>query len=45
MSDNTLRIIPLGGLGEVGKNCLAVEFAEDILLVDCGQEFPENEIF
>ena len=35
-----LRIIPLGGLGEVGKNMTAFEFGDDIVVVDCGSIFP-----
>ena len=36
MNDHNLRIIPLGGLGEVGKNMLAVEYGENILVIDAG---------
>jgi ribonuclease J len=43
-SDIKLRIIPLGGLGEVGKNMMAYEYGEDILLVDTGLMFPENDM-
>ncbi|MBM3153544.1 MAG: ribonuclease J, partial [Chloroflexi bacterium] len=39
-----LRIVPLGGLGEVGKNMMAYEYGEDILLVDAGLMFPENDM-
>jgi ribonuclease J len=39
---NTLRVIPLGGLGEVGMNCLALETDEDLLVIDCGLTFPED---
>ena len=39
-----LRIIPLGGLGEVGKNMTAYEFGGDILIVDAGIMFPENDM-
>jgi ribonuclease J len=38
-----LRIIPLGGLGEVGKNMTAVEFGESILVIDAGLAFPRDE--
>ncbi len=41
---DTLRIIPLGGVGEVGKNITVVEAAGEILIVDCGLAFPEPEM-
>jgi ribonuclease J len=44
MSDKKLRIIPLGGLGEVGKNMMAYEYGENILIVDTGVMFPENDM-
>ena len=37
-----LSLIPLGGLGEIGKNMLAVRFGENILVIDCGLMFPEE---
>ena len=37
-----LRVIPLGGLGEIGKNMLALEVNDDIIVVDCGVQFPEE---
>ena len=40
----TLRIIPLGGVGEVGKNITAIEADGEILVVDCGLAFPEPEM-
>jgi ribonuclease J len=43
MSD-TLRIIPLGGVGEVGKNITVIEIDDEILVVDCGLAFPEPEM-
>jgi ribonuclease J len=39
-----LRLIPLGGLGEIGMNCLAVEHGDTILLVDCGLLFPDESM-
>jgi len=40
---NTLRIIPLGGLGEVGKNMTVYELGDDIVVVDAGLAFPRDE--
>jgi ribonuclease J len=39
-----LRIVPLGGLGEVGMNCLALELDGTILVIDCGVTFPDDEL-
>jgi ribonuclease J len=39
-----LKVIPLGGLGEIGKNMMAVEFGGDIVLIDGGLMFPEDEM-
>src|SRR3989304_8264130 len=39
-----LKIVPLGGLGEVGKNMTAYEYGGDILIVDAGIMFPENDM-
>lgn len=44
MSSKKLRIVPLGGLGEVGKNMMAYEYGENILVVDTGIMFPENDM-
>lgn len=41
---NKLRIIPLGGLGEVGKNMMAYEFGGEIIVVDAGIMFPQNDM-
>jgi ribonuclease J len=42
--NNILRVIPLGGLGEVGKNMMVYEFDDKILVVDTGIMFPENDM-
>ena len=44
MTKDTLRIIPLGGLGEIGKNMTAVEYRGKIVVVDCGLAFPRDEM-
>jgi ribonuclease J len=40
----TVRIVPMGGLGEVGKNMLAVEYGRNILVIDAGIMFPESDM-
>ncbi len=40
-----LKIIPLGGLGEIGKNLTVYEFGKDIFLVDCGMGFPDQDLY
>ena len=42
---SSLRIIPLGGLGEIGKNMMALEYEDDIVIIDCGVQFPEEGMF
>jgi ribonuclease J len=40
-----LRIIPLGGLGEIGKNMTVLEYGRNMIVVDCGLMFPENDLY
>ncbi|MGC2580950.1 MAG: ribonuclease J, partial [Acidobacteriaceae bacterium] len=44
MADAKLQIIPLGGLGEFGMNCLALRYKDDIIVIDAGLMFPESEL-
>jgi ribonuclease J len=44
MKSKKLRIVPLGGLGEIGKNMMAYEYNDQILIVDTGIMFPENDM-
>jgi len=39
-----IKIIPLGGLNEIGKNLTAIEYKNDIVVIDCGMKFPEDEM-
>ena len=40
-----LKIIPLGGLNEIGKNMTVLEYGKDIIIVDCGLGFPEDDMY
>ncbi|MBQ8409315.1 MAG: ribonuclease J [Clostridia bacterium] len=42
--DARIRIIPLGGLNEIGKNMTAIECGDDIVVIDCGLAFPDDEM-
>lgn len=43
-NENALRVIPLGGLGEIGLNMMAVEYGDSIIVIDCGLMFPEDHM-
>lgn len=43
-NSNKLRIIPLGGMKEIGKNLTLLEYRDDIIIIDCGMTFPEDEM-
>lgn len=40
-----IKIIPLGGLNEIGKNMTAIEYKEEIIVIDCGLKFPDEDMF
>ena len=44
MTKSKLKIIPLGGLGEIGKNMIVMEYENDIIIIDVGLMFPEEEM-
>ena len=43
-NEKSVKVIPLGGLGEIGKNMTLLEFEDDIIIVDCGIGFPEEDM-
>jgi ribonuclease J len=44
VAQKRLKLIPLGGVGEIGKNMWVVEYGDDIVVIDCGLMFPEDEM-
>ena len=43
--EQKLQIIPLGGLGEIGKNMTVIRCGDEMIIIDSGLMFPENEIY
>lgn len=44
-NEQKVSLIPLGGLGEIGKNMMVIKYSNNILVIDCGLIFPEDEMF
>lgn len=44
MAEKRLQVIPLGGLGEFGMNCLALRYGDDMIVIDAGMMFPDAEL-
>src|SRR6201996_3402380 len=44
MAQDKLKLIPLGGLGEFGMNCMVLRWQDDIIVIDAGLMFPEEEL-
>ena len=44
-TNDFLKIIPLGGLNEIGKNITVLEYRDQILIIDCGMSFPEDDMY
>ena len=43
-NEKKLRLIPLGGMQEIGKNCSIIEYGNDMVMIDCGLTFPNEEM-
>jgi ribonuclease J len=44
MKDSAVRVIPIGGLGEIGRNCTVIECDDSLLVIDAGLMFPEDDM-
>ncbi|MDB8794863.1 ribonuclease J [Romboutsia sp. 1001216sp1] len=45
MNKDSIKVIPLGGLGEIGKNITAIEYNNEIIIIDCGISFPDEDMY
>ncbi|MBR5488857.1 MAG: MBL fold metallo-hydrolase, partial [Firmicutes bacterium] len=43
--ESPLKVIPVGGLNEIGKNLTLLEYRDEILIIDCGMSFPGDEMY
>ncbi|MDF2884634.1 MAG: hypothetical protein K0R54_5203 [Clostridiaceae bacterium] len=44
-NNSKVKVIPLGGIGEIGKNITAIEYDDEIIVIDCGLAFPDEEMY
>ena len=44
LNTEKVKVIPLGGIGEIGKNMTVVEYGDDIIVIDCGLGFPDDDM-
>ena len=44
IKENLLSIFALGGINEIGKNMYAIEYSNDIVIIDCGGKFPDESL-